>query len=145
MIAPIRSTGTLTEMMRGARRLISSGASIAWFMIPRMVIRASFAWSKAPASTEAGIPSSLVSSCRAVTKSFVPATLKSISPNASSAPRISVIATYSVLPSTSSEMRPIAIPATAALSGTPALSNDMVDAQTEPIDVDPLEPSASET
>ena len=42
-------------------------------------------------------------------------------------------------------MRPIAIPATGAFSGTPAASSDMVDAQTEPIDVDPLDPSASET
>jgi hypothetical protein len=58
---------------------------------------------------------------------------------------MSVSATYSVLPSTSSEMRPIAMPATGALSGTPALSSDRVEAQTEPIDVEPLEPSASDT
>ena len=50
-----------------------------------------------------------------------------------------------VLPSTSSEIRPMAIPATGAFSGTPAFSSDMVEAQTEPIDVEPLEPSASET
>src|ERR1044071_4309308 len=37
------------------------------------------------------------------------------------------------------------MPATGALSGTPALSSDSVAAQTEPIDVEPLEPSASET
>ena len=37
------------------------------------------------------------------------------------------------------------MPATGAFSGTPALSSDIVDAQTEPIDVEPLEPSASET
>ena len=75
----------------------------------------------------------------------MPATLKSISPKASSAPKISVSATYSVLPSTSSEISPIAIPATAALSGTPAFSNDMVEAQTDPMDVDPFDPRASET
>ena len=91
------------------------------------------------------MPSSLVSSCRAVTNSRVPATLKSMSPNASSAPRMSVSVTYSVAPSTSSEIRPMAIPATGALSGTPAFSSDMVEAQTEPIDVEPLEPSASDT
>lgn len=39
----------------------------------------------------------------------------------------------------------MAIPATAALRGTPAFSSDMVEAQTEPMDVEPLEPSASET
>ena len=37
------------------------------------------------------------------------------------------------------------MPATGARRGTPALSSDSVDAQTEPIDVEPLEPSASET
>ncbi len=34
---------------------------------------------------------------------------------------------------------------TEAFSGTPAFSSDRVEAQTEPIDVEPLEPSASET
>ncbi len=91
------------------------------------------------------MPSSLVSNCRAVTNSRVPATLKSMSPNASSAPRMSVNATYSVWPSTVSEIRPMAIPATGALSGTPASSSDSVDAHTEPIEVDPLEPRASDT
>ena len=39
----------------------------------------------------------------------------------------------------------MAMPATGARSGTPALSSDRVDAQTEPIEVEPFEPSASET
>ncbi len=39
----------------------------------------------------------------------------------------------------------MAMPATGALSGTPAFSSDMVEAHTEPMDVDPLEPSASDT
>ena len=55
------------------------------------------------------------------------------------------MATYSTLPSTSSEIRPIAIPATGAFKGTPACNIDRVDAQTDPIEVDPFEPSASET
>src|SRR6185503_11235225 len=58
---------------------------------------------------------------------------------------MSVSATYSVLPSTVSEIRPIAMPATGAFNGTPALSRASVEAQTEPIEVDPLEPSASDT
>ena len=37
------------------------------------------------------------------------------------------------------------MPATGALSGTPALSSDSVEAHTEPIDVEPLELSASDT
>ena len=132
-------------MIRGAYGDISSGTSIASAMTSRIVSRASLAWVSAAASTEAGMPSSLVSSCSAVTKSLVPATLKSMSPKASSAPRMSVSVTYSVWPSTSSEIRPIAMPATGAFSGTPAFSSDIVDAQTEPIDVEPLEPSASDT
>ena len=39
----------------------------------------------------------------------------------------------------------MAIPATGARSGTPALSSASVEAHTEPIDVEPLEPRASDT
>ncbi len=39
----------------------------------------------------------------------------------------------------------MAIPATGARSGTPALSSASVDAHTEPIEVEPLELRASET
>ncbi len=145
MTAPILSTGILTTVTRGANGLISSGPSMASAMTSRMCRRASRACLSAAASTSDGMPSSLVSSCRAVTNSRVPATLKSMSPNASSAPRMSVSATYSVLPSTVSDTRPIAMPATGARSGTPALSRASVEAQTEPIDVEPLELSASDT
>ena len=37
------------------------------------------------------------------------------------------------------------MPATGAFSGTPAYISDIVLAQTEPIDVEPLEPRASDT
>ena len=37
------------------------------------------------------------------------------------------------------------MPATGAFSGTPALSRARVEAHTEPIEVEPLEPSASDT
>ena len=37
------------------------------------------------------------------------------------------------------------MPATGAFSGTPAASRDSVEAQTEPKEVEPLEPIASET
>ena len=70
---------------------------MASIMTSRMCRRASRACFSAAARTEAGMPSSLVSSCSAVTNSLVPATLKSMSPNASSAPRMSVSATYSRL------------------------------------------------
>ncbi len=58
---------------------------------------------------------------------------------------MSVSVTYLVSPSVSSLIRPIAMPATGALIGTPALMSDIVEAQTEPIEVEPFEPSASET
>ncbi len=112
MTSPILSTGILTVMIRGAFGVISSGPSMASSITSRMVSRASWACFSAAASTEAGMPSSLVSSWSAVTNSLVPATLKSMSPKASSAPRMSVSATYSVSPSTSSEIRPMAMPAT---------------------------------
>ncbi len=139
--SPILSTGTLTVMIRGANWLISPGAEIASRITSRMASRASRAWVSAEARTEAGMPSSLVSSCSAVITSLVPATLKSMSPKASSAPRMSVSVTYSP----PSWIRPIAMPATMSFSGTPASSSAIVDAQTEPIDVEPLEPMASET
>src|SRR5664280_2620742 len=141
--SPILSTGILTEITRGAYGDISSGPSIASAITSRIASRASLACRSAAASTSDGIPSSLVSSCRAVTKSLVPATLKSMSPYASSAPRMSVSVTYSIVPSTGSAIRPMAMPATGAWSGTPALSRDSVEAQTDPIDVEPLELSAS--
>jgi len=47
--------------------------------------------------------------------------------------------------STSSETRPIAMPATGALSGNTGVEQRSVDAQTDPIDVEPLELSASDT
>src|SRR5699024_873219 len=90
MTAPILSTGTVTARTRGACGLISSGVSIASPSTPRIARRASWACDSAPVSTEAGRPSSLVSSWIAVTNSLVPATLKSMSPKASSAPRMSV-------------------------------------------------------
>ena len=110
-------------------------------MTSRIVIRAPRACFSAAARTEAGMPSSLVSSCSAVMTCSVPATLKSMSPNASSAPRMSVSVTYW----SPSLIRPIAMPETMSFSGTPASSSDMVEAQTEPIEVEPFEPSASET
>ncbi len=110
-------------------------------MTSRMVIRAPRACFSAAASTEAGMPSSLVSSCSAVITCSVPATLKSMSPNASSAPRMSVSVTYWP----PSWIRPMAMPETMSLSGTPASSSDIVEAQTEPMEVEPFELIASET
>ena len=64
-----------------------------------------------------------------------------MSPNASSAPRMSVRVVY--LPSWNT--RPIAMPATGALIGTPASISDSVEPQTDAIDVEPFDASTSET
>jgi hypothetical protein len=60
--SPILSTGTLTVMIRGAFGLMSSGRSMASAITSRMCSRASRACLSAAARTEAGMPSSLVSS-----------------------------------------------------------------------------------
>ena len=91
---PILSTGIFTVVTRGAYSDMLAGRSIAACITSRIVCRASCACCSAAASTSDGMPSSLVSSCSAVTNSGVPATLKSMSPNASSAPRMSVSVTY---------------------------------------------------
>ena len=87
------------------------------------------------------MPSIFVSSCSAVIASAVPATLKSMSPNASSAPRMSVSVVY--LPS--AKTRPMAMPATGALIGTPASISERLEEQTDAIDVEPFELSTSDT
>ena len=87
------------------------------------------------------MPEIFVSSCRAVTIVFVPATLKSMSPKASSAPRMSVRVTNSPC----SAMRPMAMPATGSLIGTPASMRARVEPQTLAIDVEPLDESTSLT
>ena len=71
----------------------------------------------------------------------VPVTLKSMSPNASSLPRMSV-RTANLPPSVT---RPIAAPATGALIGTPASISASVEPQVEAIDVEPLDVTHSLT
>ena len=129
-------------MIFGAVAATSSrGDEIAAFITSRICSRAAFACSSAAVRTSAGMPSIFVSSCSAVTTSAVPATLKSMSPNASSAPRMSVSVVYWPSAYTS----PIAMPATGALIGTPASISDRLDAQTDAIEVEPLELRTSDT
>ena len=83
----------------------------------------------------------LTSICIAVIPCLVPATLKSISPLKSSKPIISdKITCFSP-----SLTKPMAIPETGALSGTPASIKERVEPQTEAMEVDPLEDIISET
>jgi len=142
MTSPILSTGMYSVMTRGALGFISGrGAGISSVMTCRTCRRASLAWARASPSRLAEMPASLVSSCRAVTNSLVPATLKSMSPKASSAPRMSV----SVVVWPSWLINPMAMPATGACSGTPPSISDSVEAHTLAIDVEPLEDSTSLT
>ncbi len=86
-------------------------------------------------------PVILMSICSAVMPSRVPVTLKSMSPWWSSAPAMSVRIAYF-----SSRMtRPMAIPATAFLIGTPASINASDPPQTDAIDDEPLDSRMSET
>ena len=140
--SPILSIGISKLMIFGAvSRTSARGSAIAASITSRIFMRASRAWSSACASTSAGRPSILVSSCSAVTKSRVPATLKSMSPKASSVPRMSVSVVY--LPS--AYTRPIAMPATGARSGTPPSIIDSVEPHTDAIEVEPFELRTSET
>src|SRR5437588_604844 len=79
------------------------------------------------------MPLILISICSAVTPSAVPATLKSISPRASSMPWISLRMAHLPLRSPSPVIRPMATPATGAEMGTPASMRDRVVPQTDPI------------
>ncbi len=142
MMSPILSTGTSTTWRRGAvSRRSSRGPEIASSITSRTFARACFALRRPSPSTSEGSPCNFVSSCSAVTNSAVPATLKSMSPMASSAPRISVRVTYL----SPSWISPIAMPATGDLIGTPASIKEREDAHTDAIEVDPFELIASET
>ena len=142
MTSPILSTGIWIMTTRGAfDDSASRGPGSVLAIVSRMNSRASLACFRAPARTSWGKPVTFMSSWMAVTKSVVPATLKSMSPSASSAPRMSV----SVTNCPPSAIRPMAIPATGALIGTPASISDSVEAQTLAIDVEPLDDSTSDT
>ena len=95
MTSPILSIGISKLTTFGAVSPTSArGSAMAFCMTSRIARRASLACCSAWARTSAGRPSILVSSCRAVTNSDVPATLKSMSPKASSVPRMSVRVVY---------------------------------------------------
>ncbi len=91
--SPTLSSGMWKVTIFGAlSATLARGAGSAAVITSRILRRASLACCSADARTSLGMPSILVSSWSAVTASAVPATLKSMSPNASSAPRMSVSA-----------------------------------------------------
>jgi hypothetical protein len=88
------------------------------------------------------MPLTLMSIWRAVIPSEVPVTLKSMSPNASSLPRMSV---RTANRPSASLMRPIAAPATGALIGTPASMRASVEPHVAAMEVDPFDVTHSLT
>ena len=120
---------------------MGDGAAMTSFIFPRMCSRASRAWLRALPMISRVNPVILISIWRAVIPSLVPATLKSMSPRESSSPRMSDrTATRS-----SSLMRPMATPATAALMGTPASIRAMDAPQIVAMEEEPLEERISDT
>src|SRR2546426_909770 len=109
-------------------------------MISRMCRRDARACSSACCMMSRVTPPILMSICTAVTPSDVPATLKSMSPRWSSSPRMSERTRIS-LPS---RMRPIAMPATGDLIGTPASMSASELPQTVAIDDERLRLAARE-
>ena len=83
----------------------------------------------------------LISICNEVIPSFVPATLKSISPRWSSSPKISDKTENSFF----SYIKPIAIPATRSMIGTAASISAKDAPHTVAIDEDPFDSVISET
>ena len=143
MMSRIFSGLILIVVMRGAKSESSGRAVLMIASILSRISRRAASASLRPVRMIAPlIPCTLMSICKAVIPVRVPVTLKSMSPKASSLPRMSVRTMNS--PS-GSDIRPIAAPATDALSGTPASRSERLEPQVEAIEVDPLEVTHSET
>ncbi len=150
---PIRSlifSGLIsTVTIRGAYGERSAlGSAIALAITSRICKRASRDCLIVCSTRSQVRPLVLVSICTAVIPSAVPAILKSIPPGPSSTSCKSVSTFHFVtLPlfEPASEARPIAIPATGFLIGTPAAINDKVEPQVEAIELEPFDPITSDT
>ena len=140
--SPIFSTGILRTVIFGAYSETSVlDCGITDNIFSKIESLAAFAFSKTSAIWSRVIPGIFTSSCIAVIPSSVPVTLKSISPEKSSRPRISVRITYLSL----LVISPMAIPATGFVIGTPASISASVEPHVDAIDVEPLEDNTSET
>src|SRR5438270_649162 len=115
---------------RGCRRVES--------IVRRMSRRASRAWSSVPRMIASSMPSIFRSSWMPVMPWPVPAILKSMSPKWSSSPMMSVSSTKR----SGSLTRPIEMPATGSLIGTPASISASVPPHTDAIDAAPVDPLA---
>ena len=143
MMSRMRSGLTLMVVMRGAKSLIWPRVSgITSSILSRMNRRARSACARPCRMIASLMPLTLMSIWSAVIPSRVPVTLKSMSPNASSLPRMSV---RTAKRPSGSLMRPIAAPATGALIGTPASMSASVEPHVDAIDVDPFDVTDSDT
>ena len=94
MSRPILSVSIWTVRIRGACSESSArGSAMTSAILPRMNVRASSACASASRRMSNVTPVILMSICRAVMPSDVPATLKSMSPRWSSTPAMSVSTT----------------------------------------------------
>mmetsp|Transcript_9447 Transcript_9447/g.29821 ORF Transcript_9447/g.29821 Transcript_9447/m.29821 type:complete len:252 (+) Transcript_9447:262-1017(+) len=137
MIAPQCAGSNLRLVMRmTVDGSDERGPGCASSILLKMCCRPSCACASAVRSSGTSRPSHLTSSCKAVTPSLSPATLKSIEPSASSRPRMSVSTTCSAA-GLSSKRRPIATPATGLAIGTAASISARQPPQTDAIDEEP--------
>ena len=142
--APMNSLGISNATMRGTCGLRSArGSARVSVILPRMCSLPALACMRAFSRMSYERPSHLMSICVAVRPFFVPVVLKSMSPRWSSSPRMSERIAY--LSSPGFFMRPIAMPATGFLIGTPASIRASVPAQVVAIEDDPFDSSTSDT
>mmetsp|Transcript_12740 Transcript_12740/g.53406 ORF Transcript_12740/g.53406 Transcript_12740/m.53406 type:complete len:299 (+) Transcript_12740:1166-2062(+) len=139
MTRPMYFLETVIVRIWGAYLLISPpGGGSAFSISPRMWIKPTRARSSAVRITGSVMPSTLMSSWNAVRPSASPAILKSMSPSASSLPRMSVRTTGASPSASSPRIRPIAMPATFLEMGTPASCSARHPAHTDAMEDDPL-------
>ncbi len=133
---------TSIVMIRGAWTEISFlGSAMTSFIFSRMWSLPSRAWERALSSISRDMPGTLMSIWSAVTPFSVPATLKSMSPRWSSSPKMS----DRISIRSPSFIRPMAIPATAAFTGTPASIRERLPPHTVAIEDEPFDSKTSET
>ena len=135
--APMNSLGIVICSMRGTWGFRSArGLSSVFIISPRICSLPAFACMRAFSRISYERPSHLMSICVAVRPFRVPVVLKSISPRWSSSPRMSLSTAY--LSSPGFLMRPMAIPLTGFLMGTPASIRARHPAQVDAIEDEPL-------
>ncbi len=131
------------NLYKHKQKLEILGSAISFSITSRISNLAFLACANAFFKISLFIPLILISICNEQIPFLVPPTLKSMSPKWSSIPWISVKIVYDF--SSLEVIRPIAIPATGALIGTPAAINDIQPAQIDAWLDDPFDSRISDT